>query len=132
MSLSTVADVRAFGKLPVATQLVDTIIQPHLDAAGRELRSLIGDYSGAFGDKLDDCKEAEQCICLAYLMPVLNTLYTEGTTTLQQELGGMNVRFHSQEDQQNLSDMWMQRARSRVAKYINSGTQRRPVSFHAI
>lgn len=132
MALSSVSEVRVFGKLPASGQLPDATITPHLDSAGRELTYWVGDYSTASGDKLAACKEAEQCICMAYLVPVLNTLYTEGTTTLQSELGGMNVRFHDQNDQKMLAEMWMDRARSRVAEYIAGKKSSRAIGWHAV
>ena len=132
MAISTATELRVFGKLPVIAQLPDATITPHLASAGRELACWIGDYSAAAGDKLESCKEAEQCIAMAYLVPVLNTLYTEGTTTLQSELGGMNVRFHDQNDQKMLAEMWMDRARSRVAQYIAAFKNKRAIGWYAV
>lgn len=132
MSLSAISDVREIGNLPPVAKLADAVIAPHLAAAGRELASWIGDYSGSTGDKLADCKEAECCICMAYLLPVLNTLYTQGVTTLQRELGSLDIMFSSPDDQKTLVEMWLDRAHSRVTSYINTGSARRPLGFYAI
>lgn len=131
MALITIDEVRELGKLPDNSQLPVSIIQPHLDSAVRELTGLIGDYASAAGDKKERCKEAEGCLCMALLLMSINTLYTEGATTLQQELGGMNVMFHSVEDQVKLSEQWRERAMERVSEYFVAGNKR-PLAWYAI
>ena len=132
MSLSTASDVRALGNLPPVGKLPDAIIQPHLDSAGRELKTWIGDYSAATGEKVADCKEAECCICLAYLLPVLNTLYTNGVVSLQKEIGDVELMFHSPEDLQLVAERWLARAKARVAQHSAAESGGASVRFYAI
>lgn len=131
-TLSTVSEVRALGNLPASAKLDDAIIQPHLDSAGRELTTWIGDYSTAAGDKLADCKEAEQCLTMAYLLPVLNTLYTQGAVSIQKELGEIDLMFHSPEDTETVVEKWVDRARSRMTQYVNLGGATKPMGWYAI
>lgn len=131
-ALSTIAEVRALGNLPASAKLEDEIIQPHLDAANRELTAWVGDYSGATDDKLADCKEAEQCITMAYLLPVLNTLYTNGATTIQKELGSIELMFHTPDDMEKVIEQWLERAKSRMAQYVNSGGTTKPMGWYAV
>lgn len=118
-----IQDVREMGKLPGSDRLSDSLISPHLEAAGRELTRWIGAYDS--GPVLDDvraaCLEAECCICMAYLLPGMNTFYTEGIAGLQKEIGESEFQFHSVNDLKNLAGMWMQRARKAVADYQQAG-----------
>jgi len=132
MPLATINDVRQLGRLPDSSKLPDEYIQPHLDAAERELTRWIGNYSDAGGDKLNACIEAECCICIAYLLPVLNTFYTQGITSLQKELGEMDFLFHSPSDLEKLQNQWLERARNRVADYITSNKEKPVIGWYAI
>jgi len=132
MPFATINDVRQFGRLPDSTKLPDPDIQPHLNAAERELTRWIGDYSDATGEKAESCKEAECCICMAYLLPVLNTFYTQGVTSLQKELGEMDFLFHSPGDLEKLQNQWLERARNRVADYITSNKEKPVIGWYAI
>lgn len=131
-AISTISEVRALGNLPASAKLGDPIIQPHLDSASRELTVWIGDYSSATGDKLADCKEAEQCITMAYLLPVLFTLYTNGATTIQKELGEIELMFHTPDDMEKVVKQWLDRAKSRTINYINSGGTIKPMGWYAV
>lgn len=121
MGLASVLDVRTFGKLPEAAKLDDSVIQPHLESAVRELTGWIGDYSASTGDKAAACIEAESCICMNYLLPVLNTFYTEGLAAVQKEMGELDLVFHSVSDLERLQAYWMRRARTRVKPFETSG-----------
>ncbi len=130
--LSTVTEVRALGNLPASDKLADPIIEPHLSSASRELTSWIGDYSSATEDKLADCKEAEGCLAIAYLLPVLNTMYTNGIVSLQKELGEIELMFHSPDDMDKVIDKWRERAQSRMASYVNEGGDHKPMGWYAV
>ena len=131
-ALTTIDDIRAYGNLPPKEKLDDTVIQPHLNSAVREITRWIGDYSGATGDKKDACKEAEACLTMAYLLPVLNTLYTEGVATIQKEIGEMELMFHSPEETKSLVEYWEERAREVLAEYIDEGDGVGRVRWYAI
>jgi len=124
MALSTIQNVRDMGRLPASTKLADAVIQPHLDSAARELRRWVGEYASETDPTfVADLKDAEQCITLAYLIPVLHSLYPEMLSTAQKELGEMDILFATPAQQQRIIDYWMSRARDRVRGYIpaNSG-----------
>lgn len=133
-TLATAADVRALGNLPAVDKLGDPIIAPHLSAAGRELASWLGSsyLTESDADKIADYKEAECCICLAYLQPVLHTLYTEGVTTLQRELGEINVQYLSPSNWSKVAGDWMQRAKDRMRDYVNKSETKSPVTWYAV
>lgn len=116
--VGTISDVRTLGRLPDSVKLPDAVITPHLASAARELAGWVGDYSGADGDMLDALKEAEGCLCMAYLLPVLNTFYTQGLSTLQKEMGDMDFLFHSPNDLDRVIERWRDRARLAAGPYI--------------
>jgi len=110
--------VRDFGRLPGPDKLPDAVIEPHLVSAGAELRRWIGDYAATTdADKRAACQEAEACLCLAYLLPVLNTFYTEGIPTIKKETGDIEFRFHDPADLDRVIERWLARARRSVADY---------------
>lgn len=117
MAKATIAEVRVLGGLPDATKLPDAKITPHLNRAARELARWIGDYSDATGNKLEDCKEAEGCLTMYYLLPVLNTFFTSGISTLQKELGEIEFLFHGPEGVEKVRDMWWARADDTIESY---------------
>jgi hypothetical protein len=131
-ALVSITEVRTLGRLPDAVKLPDSIIQPHLDGANRELERWIGAYNAAVAPQLGRVKEAEACICLAYLMPVINTFYTQGITTLQKEMGDMEYLFHTPTEAKALSDMWMERARMAVQADINANAVKSVIGWYAI
>jgi len=124
MALSSASDVRELGKLPDSSKLSDPVIDIQLEAAARELTSWIGTYSAATGEKALACIEAECCICMVYLLPVLNTFYTEGLAGVQKEMGEMDLLFHSVSDIERLQEYWIKRARTRVSSYVSTGGDR--------
>lgn len=133
MPLATVADVRALGNLPASGKLADSIVTAQLVPAARELKRWIDTYESTTDtDKATDCVEAECCICMAYLQPVLQTFYIEGITTLQRELGDLEGTHLSPDDWQNVADYWMNRAKYRMQAYIDKSTTRQRLSWHAI
>lgn len=118
--IAYVADVRVVGGLPDDTEkLPDHKIRPHLKAAGRELTQWIGDYDGLTGADRESAREAECCLCMYYLLPVLNTFYTQGISGLQKEIGEMDFVFHSPDDLGQIRASWMERARKAVARISN-------------
>ncbi len=124
MSLASVDNVRALGNLPGVAQLPDSVIEPHLDSAARELRSWIGFYeSTSTGDKVTDCNEAECCICIAYLQPVLQKLYVQGIAEDVDPPSGEWLKT---------ADSWIERGKSRVRDYIEDYTERKKVGWYAI
>ena len=131
-ALSTIVEVRTLGNLPAVDKIADSIIQPHLDSAARELVKWVGDYSTATGDKLAACVEAEGCICMAKLLPVINTMFTDGIITLQKEIGEIDLMFHRPEDLQLVIDWWWDRAKSAVSAYTSSGGSINPIGWYAI
>lgn len=119
MALATTDEVRTFGRLPDATKLVDDDIIPQLDAAARELASWLGAYETTDDvAKQDACIEAECCICVAYLLPVLNTFHTQESTVMQRQIGDTDFLFHGPEDIGTYQEYYMDRARHRVAQYM--------------
>ncbi|SDP78086.1 hypothetical protein [Desulforhopalus singaporensis] len=124
MSLATIADARALGSLPASEKLDDTVIQPHLDSAARELKSWIGVYeSTSDSEKKESCIEAECCICMAYLQPILQKLYEQGAVDSDQP---------ASDTWRKTADSWTERARSRVRSYEEDNTSRNKVGWHAI
>lgn len=119
MELSTIQELRNFGGLPDSAKIPDEKITPHLEAASRMLTSWIGDYSDAADEKAECCKEAECCICMSMLMPVLNTFYTADLASVQKNVGEMDFIFHSPGDTRQVQQDWMERARKAVAVYIS-------------
>ncbi len=112
--IADVSDVRTLGRLPAEAKLSGDVISPHLAAAGRKLTRWLGDYAATTGDDREACKEAECCLCMYYLLPVLNTFYTEGMTTLQKEIGEMDFLFHGPDDLETLKADWLDRAKEAV------------------
>jgi hypothetical protein len=119
MPLATPDDVRDIGRLPATeAQLGEDVIVPHLDAAARELCRWLGDYETTTDrDKKAACIEAECCLAMANLLPVLNTFYTAGLPTLQKELGDLDFIFHNPDDLQKIISAWRSRAYNAVAFY---------------
>ena len=109
---ATVHDVKAFGKLP--EEIGVEVIAPHLKSAKRELSTWIGDYDSLTGDDADAAEEAECCICMAYILPVLNTLYTETVPSLQKEIGDLDLLFHNPIEMDRICQQWMDRAKRAV------------------
>jgi len=132
MALALISDVRALGNLPASSLMPDDIITPQLDSAARELESWIGDYSSATGAKRNAVVEAECCITMAYLIPVLNTFYTHGAPTIQKEIGEMDFMFHNPEDAKIVADQWMARAKSRVRAYAEHADGKGAIGWYAI
>jgi hypothetical protein len=130
--VSTTEEVRQFGRLPEAEHLPAPEMQPHLDAAARELVRWVGDYSAATGDKLESCKEAEMCICIAYLIPVVNTLFTEANLYAQREIGESGFLFHSPGEKNKVVDGWWERARTAVSEWSGTAGTKKSISFYAV
>ena len=130
-TLATIQDVRDIGNLPDSTKLDDSVLQPHLDAAGRMLFKWIGSYLGSTGDKRTRCIEAESCLTMYYAIVVLNTFFTEGITTLQKEIGDMDFLFHRPEELETIRMFWWDRARDAVAEWLNDG-KRSSIGYYAI
>jgi hypothetical protein len=130
--VSNTEEVRQFGRLPSSEHLTATEMQPHLDSAARELKRWVGEYSTATGDKLDSCKEAEMCICIAYLIPVVNTLFTEANLFAQNVIGESGFLFHSPSEKNKVVDGWMDRARTAVAEWSETAGIKRKIGFHAV
>ncbi len=123
MALATITNVRALGRLPDSEKLTDADVQVQLDSAARELKSWIDTYeSTTDADKANACVEAESCICMAYLLPVINTLFTQESTVLQRQIGETDFLFLSPEDTQTQQEYWMNRARGRMAEYMSVAT----------
>jgi hypothetical protein len=129
---SEIDDVRALCKLPAKERLADAVIDPHLLAAGRELERWIGAYSHFTGIAYDNAVEAECCLAMFFLLPGMNTFYTQGATTLQKELGEMDFTFDKPEDLKIRRDMWYERAERAVAQYRNSLSSSPAMRFLAI
>lgn len=124
MALSALSDVRSLGNLPAAGQLPDDTVTPHLNSASRELKSLIGEYESTRDtEKQESCIEAECCICIAYLQPILQKLYIQG---LAEDVDPPSGEW------QKTADSWMDRAKSRVNDYIDDNTNRNKIGWHAI
>jgi hypothetical protein len=119
MALASIEQVRQLGGLPPAAKLADAKITPHLEAAARELRRKLGDYSSRTGDERADCIDAECSIALAYLIPVLNIICPEGLNTVQKEYGDLGLNFYDADDQKTLIKMWRDRADSAIARIQN-------------
>lgn len=119
MALATVQNVRDTGGLPDSGKLADSKITPHLDAAAREIKRWIGDYSSVSGDDLADCIDAESCLTMAYLLPVLNLLCPEAISTFQKEYGELGLNFLDAKDQEIIAEKWITRARTAVSNLKN-------------
>lgn len=132
MALADIEYIREFGKLPEESKLPDDRIQHHLDSACREIRRWIGAYGAEQDeDKRADIIEAEACLTMAYLLPVLNTFYTAGITSLQKEIGESEFLFHSPEDMQSLCKEWESRARKRMLPYMKDHENKRTIFAYA-
>lgn len=117
MALNAPSDIRELGGLPDG--IADGKIAPQIGRAARELKRLIGEYETSTGEKAERCKEAEGCLTMAYLVPVLNTFYTAGVTTLQKEIGQLEFLFHSPEQVNAVVERWRSDAEKAVSEYIN-------------
>ena len=131
MAFADVQNVRDLGNLPDATKLDDRIILPHLVTAERELIKWIGEYSSATGLKRTAIIEAESALTLSFALPVLNTFFTEGITTLQKEIGEIDFQFHDPSDVNELVEYWRDRARDAVTEWLQEGDQKR-IGMYAI
>ena len=131
MGFASLNDVRSIGNLPDSTKLDDSVLEPHLKSAVRLLTKWIGNYSGATGDKKDRCIEAEACLTMYYALPVLNTFFTQGITTLQKEIGEMDFQFHSPEEMEAIREAWKDRAMDAVAEWMSQG-DRHPIGWYAV
>lgn len=133
MALATLENVRAIGNLPVAAKLPDAVLSPHLERGARELAKWVGSYSAATGDFRAACIDAECCLTMYYSLPVLNTFFTQGITTLQKEVGEMDFLFHNPDDLEKVRRMWWDRARDDVDDYLgqdSSGESK--IGFYAV
>ena len=130
--LSTITELRTLGNLPAAEKLPDATLLPHLEAAARELVTWVDDCETATGEKLAACKEAEQCIAMSYIIPVLNTFYTEGIATVQKEVGEMPFLFHNPDDALVVAKNWYDRARKSMKQYIIETDGVGGINFYAI
>jgi len=119
-ALATITEVRQLGGLPDSTKLADAKIDPHLQAASRELARWLGDYSTYTGDDLADCKDAECSLTMAFLIPVLNVLCPEAITTIQKEYGDIGLNFYDADDQEKIVLMWTGRANRAIAALKNT------------
>ncbi len=117
--IASVKDVRDLCGLPEASKLPDHKIQPHLEASARKLKEQIGDYSDATGDKKDAVRDAECCLCMANLLPILNTLFPEDLTTAQKVMGDMDFKFNSPRAVKELVLYWKSRAEGCIQEYKN-------------
>ena len=114
--LSHIDDVRRLGNLPDIDELPDDKVRPHMEAAGRELTQRINDYSRLTGDNRANAMEAECCLCMYYLLPGLNILYTEGIPTAQTEIGESNIYFQRPEDLKLTIEYWLKRAEQAISR----------------
>lgn len=131
--ICSVNDVRIIGKLPSEDKLDDQYLTHHLLAAARELKNLIGDYADTTDQtKKDACRYAEACLCIANALPVLNTFYTSGITTLQKELGDLDFIFNSASDVEVLQKMWRNKAKDSIGDYIEQEQESNNLGFIAI
>lgn len=116
--IADVDSVRDLGRLPDPSRLPDAVIEPHLASAGAELKRWIGSYEDSTDeDKRFACSEAETCLCMGYLLPVLNTFYTQGIPTIKKETGDLEFMFYGPVELDRVIDRWMARARRAVADY---------------
>lgn len=81
----TLADLRNYGNLPVVDKLADAILQPHYDAAIREVKRLITPalYTiitavSPVDPRLPDLNEMVYAQAMVLLLPSANSLYSEG------------------------------------------------------
>lgn len=131
MGCAIVDDVRNIGNLPDSSKLPDSVLEPHLQSARRLLTKWIGSYSAATGNKKERCIEAEACLTMYYALPILNTFFTQGITTLQKEIGEIEFQFHSPQEMEILRETWKSRATDAVAEWISWG-DRHPIGWYAI
>lgn len=132
MALATTTNVREYGNLPAEVQLGDAVITPHLGSAARELKRWIGDYSASTGDKLSSCIEAECCICMAYMLSGLNTLYTEGLATIQKVVGEIDLMFRSPEQVDIEVERWLARAKTAVKEWLLDNDSRQTMGWYVL
>jgi len=125
------ADVRALGGLPAIEKMGDSVIQPHLDSAGRELTDWIGPYSTISASAIPDVREAECCLCMYYLLPSCNTFFTEGVTSIRAEVEDLNFQFYSPSQLALVRASWLERAKSAIAR-INSKENPEAFRMYAI
>ena len=122
MGLAAIADVKNVGRFPANQVIPDATITVHLASAVRELTAWIGEYgTGDEQAKQDACKYAECCICIAFLIPVINVTYKSHQQVLQSVYGEQDGIFAKPDELQTLIDIWLGRARSSVSAYIDSG-----------
>jgi len=117
--IAACVDVKVIGKLPCEIEC--DLIETHLESASRELERWIGEYSDSDEKKRADCFEAECCLAIAYLLPTLNTFYTEGVTTLSKEVGQVDFQFHNPQQVGVIAKTWIERAERCVAAYRDIG-----------
>jgi len=115
---ATAKTVREIGGLPDESKLPNDKVQPHLEAGARELKEWIDDYSSFTGEDKEAVIEAECCLAMYFGLPSWNTFFTEQATTLQKEITDMEMQFHNVEDIKQLQEIWWNRAKKRMNKYI--------------
>jgi len=110
MPLAIIPDVRSLGGLPEAVE--DAVIKPHLESAARRIKKIIGDYEAvdAVAEDEDAIIEAEACMTMYLLLPVLHTFYTQGLPGMQKELGDMEFLFHNPDQMFQVRQNWHDRA----------------------
>ena len=119
MTIAIANDVRRLGKLPLGDKIAESIIAPHLESAGRELERWLGSsYELASGVKALAIIESECCVCLSFLLPVLNTFYSQDLTSVQKELGEMDFMFHSPDEIKEITKSWYNRGYKAIAQYL--------------
>lgn len=118
-----IADVRKVGKLPNDERLKDEIIQPHLDAAARELKDWLGGYDSSTGEKAEACRYAECCLAMANFLLAADTFYTEGMLEYQKQLGEIEFVPNAPGNTEKLMELWWRRARNAVSKWMDDGNK---------
>jgi len=108
-------DVRSIGRLP--DEFSDDQIRPHLDSADRRIRSRLGDIETPTAEGRAALVEAEACICMALLIPVLNTFFTQGAPKYLKETTEVEFMFHSPEQAKSVSRAWFDRASQAISDY---------------
>lgn len=114
-------DVRSLGRLP--DEFSDDQIRPHLKSADRRIRSWVGEPAEPTPEAREALAEAEACVCLSLMVPVLNVFYTQGAPRYLKQVGEIEFMFHSPEQAGSVARAWMDRAKAAVRSYRETTSQ---------
>lgn len=99
--------VRRLGNLP--REIKDEVIEPHLQAAERRVREVVGNWNPGNDHENGLYCEAIGCFTMALLIPSVQTLFIEGAKRVQKMVAEVDLIFDTPEDMEKRIQGWERR-----------------------